>query len=261
MSVDSLSTALIAGLIQGLLEWLPISSQGNLVLALSSFLGVEPAYALSLSVYLHLGTGFAALVYLRGDVAGIVRWEPDSVRIVRLLAVVTALTGVVGLPLFLLARVVGFQGEYLLAITGVALVVTGLVQRSAREQGTRRAETLNLRDGLILGVVQGLSAVPGLSRSGLTVSLLLMMKFSGEEAFRVSFLMSIPAVFAAALGLSIVEGAPPLGLRVLLAIAASFVTALISMDALLSLARRIRFWSLCILLGTMALIPHMLGLL
>jgi undecaprenyl-diphosphatase len=252
---------LIAGLIQGLLEWLPISSQGNLVLALSSFLGVEPASALSLSVYLHLGTGFAALAYLRGDVAMMVRREPDSDRIVRFLAVATALTGVVGLPLFLLARDIGFEGERLLAITGVALVVTGLVQWSAREQGTRRAGTLDVRDGFILGVVQGLSAVPGLSRSGLTVSLLLMMKFSGEEAFRVSFLMSIPAVFAAALGLSIVEGAPPLGLRILLAIAASFVTALISMDALLRLTRKLRFWSLCILMGALALIPQMLDLL
>ncbi len=231
------------------------------MLALSSFLGVEPASALSLSVYLHLGTGFAALVYLRGDVSGMVRREPDSDRIVRFLVVATALTGVVGLPLFLLARDIGFQGECLLAITGVALILTGLVQRGAREQDTRRVGSPNVRDGFILGVVQGLSAVPGLSRSGLTVSLLLMMKFSGEEAFRISFLMSIPAVFAAALGLSIVEGVPPLGLGILLAIATSFVTALISMNALLSLARRIRFWSLCIILGAIALIPQMLGLL
>ena len=260
--VSPLVTALIVGILQGVVEWLPISSQGSLILIMVLLLGLEAADALVLSVYIHLGTGLAALIYFGGDIRRALRssHEPGR-RLLRFLAVDTLVTGLVGLPLFLSARVASIYGEALLGLTGLALISTGVAERQARRRGRRTAETLNLREGLLLGMVQGLSAIPGVSRSGVTTSALFFRGFSGEEAFRISFLMSIPAVFAAALGLTVVEGSPPFRPSFLVALAASFLSAFLSIDLLLRVARKIRFWSLCMVLGVVALlslIPYLL---
>jgi len=254
--VSPLVTALIVGILQGVVEWLPISSQGSLVLIMVLLLGLEAADALVLSVYIHLGTGLAALTYFRGDIRRALRpgYEPGH-RLLRFLAASTLVTGLVGLPLFLSARVVSIYGEAILGLTGLALISTGVIERQARRRGRRTAETLNLREGLLLGLLQGLSAVPGVSRSGVTTSALLFRGFSSEEAFRISFLMSIPAVFAAALGLAVIEGSPPFRPSFLVALAASFLSAFLSIDLLLRVARKVRFWSLCMALGVVALLP------
>lgn len=259
--MESLNTFLILGLLQGLLEWLPISSQGNLVLLMVSLLGLEPSESISLSVYLHAGTGLAALIYFREDVVGILGRDSERKRhLFAFLVVATVTTGIVGLPLFVFARFTSFFGEALLGLVGVSLVITGLIQRESRERGSQTSGSLRLIDGLYMGLVQGLSAIPGLSRSGLTTSALLLCNYDGEEAYRISFLMSIPAVFAATLGLMFLEGVPPFQSGFIVAIIASFISALLSIEALLRLARRLRFWSLCVILGVLALIPQILHL-
>jgi undecaprenyl-diphosphatase len=260
--VESTLTYLLIGLLQGVLEWLPISSQGNLVILMTVFLGLEASQALDLSVFIHLGTGLAALLYFRHEVKDILLRRTERDRgLFSLLLVTTIMTGVIGLPLYVFAKNVSFYGAALLILTGVALLMTGFIQRGVKVSGPKSPESLDPKEGIALGFSQGLSALPGLSRSGLTTSVLLFKGFSGAEAFRISFLMSIPAVFAAAAGLIVIEGVPPLGVGVLLSVLASFISALLTIDLLLKLARRIRFWSLCIVLGLIALLPQLLYLL
>ena len=260
--MESTLTYLLIGLLQGVLEWLPISSQGNLVILMTTLLDMEASQALDLSVFIHLGTGLAALVYFRREVLDILLRRSEKDRgLFNYLLVTTIMTGVIGLPLFIFAKSVSLYGDALLILTGAALLVTGVIQRSAEVSGEKSSESLDTKDGLALGFSQGLSALPGLSRSGLTTSVLLFKGFSGAEAFRVSFLMSIPAVFAAAAGLIVIDGVPPLGVGVLISVLASFISALITIDLLLRLARKIRFWSLCIVLGLIALLPQVLNLL
>lgn len=252
---------MIIGLLQGFLEWLPLSSQGNLVILMVTLLGLGADDALGLSVFLHIGTGLAALVYFRKDISRILRLESRTdQRLLYFLAVATVATGIVGLPLFLFARMASVYGEALLGLTGMALFLTGVVERYARRWGDRTAETLSPREGLLLGLVQGFSAIPGVSRSGITTSALLLRGFSGEEAFRISFMMSIPAVFAAAVGLTIVQGAPQLRLGLIISLVASFLSAILSIEFLLRIARRFRFWSLCMMLGVVSLLPLVLYL-
>lgn len=247
--------ALVLGLLQGVLEWLPVSSQGNLVILAITLLGLDPSYALSFSVYLHVGTGLAALVYFRREVARILmRGSEDDRRLFQFLVIATLLTGVVGYPLFRFVGLASLYGEALLALTGVALLATGLMQKGREGRDMPPPDGLGLKDGLIMGVVQGLAVIPGLSRSGVTTTALLIKGFRGKEAFRLSFLMSIPAVFAAAAGLAIVEGIPPLDGGILVALLASFISALASIDLLIKLAQRTQFWKLCILLGSIALL-------
>ena len=246
--------ALVLGLLQGVLEWLPVSSQGNLVILAITLLGLEPSHALSFSVYLHVGTGLAALVYFRREVARIVmRGSEDDRRLFQFLVIATLLTGVVGFPIFAFVEMASLYGEALLALTGVALLATGLMQKGREGRDLPPPNGLGLKDGLILGVVQGLAVIPGLSRSGVTTTALLIKGFQGKAAFRLSFLMSIPASFAAAAGLALTEGIPPIDVGILIALAASFIAALLSIDLLIKLARRTRFWKLCIALGLITL--------
>jgi len=260
--VSPLIAALILGLMQGVLEWLPVSSQGNLVVLAIAFLGLEPEYALSLSVYLHLGTGLAALVYFRDEVAGILGRRADRDReLFRFLLIATMVTGIVGFPIFAFVKLTSLYGEALLALTGLALLATGMMQRNREGDGDRELKRLDLQDGLTLGIVQGLSAIPGLSRSGVTTTALLLKDFPGEEALRLSFLMSIPASFAAAAGLALIEGTPSMDTGILLALVATFISALVSIDLLIKLARRTRFWKICVVLGLIALVavlPYLL---
>ncbi|UCH56721.1 MAG: undecaprenyl-diphosphate phosphatase [Candidatus Bathyarchaeota archaeon] len=253
--MSPLITAMILGLMQGILEWLPISSQGNLVVLSIAILGLEPAHALSLSVLLHIGTGLAAFVYFRNEVFKILQRGTEEDRsLFRFLAISTVTTGLVGVPLFIFVKTATYMGEALLALTGAALIATGIIQRKSGHEGAQTSETLDAGDGLALGVVQGFSALPGLSRSGLTTSALLFKRFPGKEAFRVSFLMSIPAAFAATAGLALIGGVPQIDASILVALLASFLSAIVSIDFFIKLAKRTRFWKLCILLGLIALV-------
>ena len=242
------------GILQGIVEWLPISSQGNLVLLAIAFLGLESGNVLIFSVFLHIGTGLAALIYLRTEIVRILkRKTKEDETLFRFLLLSTMVTGIVGLPLFVFVELASFYGDALLGLTGLALLATGLTQRSRENRITQQRDDLDLREGVILGIIQGFSAIPGISRSGLTTTALLLKGFSGKDAFRISFLMSIPASLAAATGLALIEGVPPLDVGFLLALGSSFFTALLSIDILVKLAQRARFWKLCIALGLISI--------
>ena len=259
--MDATVGAVLIGVLQGLLEWLPISSQGNLVVFMSSLLGIDPLQALNTSVFLHIGTGLAAVVYFRTEIINmlIMKTEDDK-TLFKYLFVTTAFTGLIGFPLFIFAKTASTYGEMLLAVTGLALIGTGVLQRQAKGEQDRDIDALEYKEGILMGMAQGLAAIPGLSRSGLTTSILLFQNYTGEAAFRISFLMSIPAVFAAAAGLIVIEGLPVVSNEMLISLISSFVTALLSIDILLKDARRIKFWGLCILLGIIALLPQIANL-
>lgn len=147
-------------------------------------------------------------------------------------------------------------GEFFMAGTGIALVSTGLIQKLAKESAERSVDDLKLADTLILGVAQGLSAFPGISRSGITISALLIRGFKGEAALKLSFLMSIPAVIVAEIGLASAASLSQIGMMdLLLGSASSFLTGALSIHILMKVARTIRFWSLCVLMGILALLP------
>ncbi|MFW9890179.1 MAG: undecaprenyl-diphosphate phosphatase, partial [Candidatus Thorarchaeota archaeon] len=113
------------------------------------------------------------------------------------------------------------------------------------------------REAIVTGLVQGFSVLPGLSRSGVTISALLMQKIDRETALRFSFLMSVPAV----IGILIVEiitgnAIPPsIGFADLIFMEAIvFITGLASMETLLRLARHVSFWRLCLILALVAIV-------
>lgn len=253
--------AAIIGVLQGILEWLPVSSEGNLTLFLVSVLGLDPSETLGLAVFLHLGTGLAALAYYRQESWSIIAGATERDRDMRLrLLVITGLTGAVGLPIYIYLNVSASVGEALLALTGLALIATGLMQKREDVAGERDTHSLSWPETLALGVLQGLAIIPGLSRSGITTSAMLLRGLRSEEAFSFSFLMSIPASFAAGFGLMLIDGFQVTA-GALMAVVVSAVVGYMSIGVLMGYAEKTSFWKICVGLGALALLTWVPSLL
>lgn len=268
----ALAESAIFGMLQGVLEWLPISSTGELVIIMTGIFGYAPQDAADLSFFLHLGTAGSAVLYLRRDIARILRsaggYSPGygnpSDGMITFLVVSTLLSGALGFSVFALAADAGAaSGEFLLGLVGVALIATGIILYATKRRqgpdayaaGLKSAASLNLRDTVLLGVVQAFSALPGLSRSGVTVSALLLRGYSAPEALRLSFLMGIPAVLTAQAGLLLVYGLPDAEpAELLVGLALSFVFGYLSMRVLVGIAGRVSFWWFAIIMGCVALL-------
>jgi undecaprenyl-diphosphatase len=190
-------------LIQGLTEFLPISSSGHLVLV-PRLLG-WPDQDLTFDVAVHIGTLFAVVIYFRRDIATILwglvdellgRGQSKESRLGGLILLATLPAVVAGVfvneileaslrqPLVIAATTVGFA---------VLLLVAD--NRGSRQ---RRMDSLGWRDALIIGVAQALALVPGTSRAGITITAALMIGLERRSAARFSFLLAIPVILAAA---------------------------------------------------------------
>ena len=243
----------LLGLLQGLTEWLPISSQGVVTAASVFLFDRDAADAVALALWLHVGTSLAAVLAFRREVAGIARevlrdpMHPSP--LLAFLAVGTVVSAVIGLPLLLLLDdLSGAAGAGAMGVVGVLMVVTGAVQVRRPVTGTRDRTGLSLLDAVLTGAAQGLAALPGFSRSGLTVAVLLGRRVDRSEALVLSFLLGIPAGLAAALlaGLDsgvlwTAEGA--------LGAAVAFVVGLATIKVLLAVARRVNFGIFVVVVG------------
>jgi undecaprenyl-diphosphatase len=199
--VKPVLVAIVWGLIQGLTEFLPVSSSGHLVIV-PAFLGrmgvdISPP-SLAISAVLHLGTLAAVVAYFRADLAKALRFrtDPEGRRLLVLVTVGT-LPVLVGLPLE--GRLDDFQGT--VSNVGWALIGTGVIlvfgQWMAR--GIRTLAEGRIPDALVVGVAQALALIPGISRSGTTIAAGNARGFDPSQAARFSFLLGVPAIAGAGL--------------------------------------------------------------
>ncbi len=215
----SLLEAIVLGIVQGLTEFLPVSSSGHLALVPWLFgwteLTRDPDLNRTFDVALHIGTFVGAAAYFRHD---LVRYAGAAVRSLRRRSVEGTDERLAWLLLAssLPAAVVGavldsFVEDQLAAewLIGVMLVVFGLVLAWAdRLTGDREDGEFGLRDALLMGAAQACALQPGVSRSGVTISMGRWLRFERAAAARLSFLMSLPIIGGAGLykGLDVVAG-------------------------------------------------------
>ncbi|MBE0428767.1 MAG: undecaprenyl-diphosphatase UppP [Thermoleophilia bacterium] len=193
--------ALILGLLQGLTEFLPISSSGHLVVV-PDLLGWEIP-STSFDIVLHLGTLAAVLTYFWRDVTQVVTSffrRGNSARAGRRLGVYIALGTVPGI---MAGGLLADRFEALFEAplyVAIFLIVTGLllVASEAAARRTRNLEKMRIWDSLLMGAAQALAITPGISRSGATISAGLFLGLTREAAARFSFLLSIPIIAGAA---------------------------------------------------------------
>jgi undecaprenyl-diphosphatase len=220
--------ALILGLVQGLTEFLPVSSSGHLVMA-QTFLGV-PAPGVFLEVALHVATLLSVVVVYRMKLlellVGAVRRERDALRYVGMLVLATLPVVVIGL-FFKDAIEAAFDTPF---VTGFMLLATGLILWSTTWSAQDRPiEEPGPGQALSMGLAQCLALLPGISRSGSTIAVGLWLKLDGERAAEFSFLMSLPAIAGAAiLQAADLGGEAGPGVAIDGPLMAAFVTALVA---------------------------------
>ncbi|MDZ7746823.1 MAG: undecaprenyl-diphosphate phosphatase [Halobacteriales archaeon] len=251
--------AVIVGILQGIFEWLPISSEGNIALYLTAVEGLDPAAATDFALFLHAGTAVSAAFYYRGELAALARrlpaWRATRDRELTFLAVATVASAVVGLAAYATIEELfsALTGGAFIVLIGILLVATGLFQRVANARLGNRTDP-TLVDGLLVGVLQGIAILPGISRSGSTVSALLLRGYDPEASFRLSFLLSIPAALGAGV-LTLTDGVPELSLAAgIVATGVAAVVGYLTIDALLRVVSRIAFWAVCLGLGGLAVV-------
>ena len=185
------------GIVQGLTEFLPMSSSAHLVI-FQDLLGFKENQIL-LDIVLHVGTLFALIVFLFKDIKRLLTSRVlFYIFLATILTIVIVLLGEACLP----AGRDFFEGMFSapaklalpLFITGIALLCTKKFTK-----GLRSLSELKIGDAFWLGILQGISVIPGLSRSGITISALLFRNVQREAAFKFSFLASIPAILGALL--------------------------------------------------------------
>ena len=265
MSYTELAVAILAGAVQGVVEWLPVSSQGNLALFLT-FVGTSPDVALQLALFLQIGTTISAASYYRDEIATATRsipgWQPQAAfapqnALVSFVILACLATGIVGIPLYIYA--VDFASELtggiFIALIGVLLILTGILQLASESVGMGYREEPTFVDACLVGAAQGIAILPGISRSGITTSALLFRSYDPPAAFQLSFLLSIPASLgAAALTVVGAGGLPGISLpAAILATITSAIVGYLTIDALMKIVERLPFWLICFGLGGLAI--------
>lgn len=193
--------AIIWGLVQGLTEFLPVSSSGHLVIVpdLLDQMGfdISPP-SLAISAMLHLGTLIAVVVYFRSDLVKVIRFRNDREgRTIATMVIIGTIPAVVGLPLKDTLESIQDDVTYV----GIALIATGLIlvvgQLVAR--GLRQLIDGKIPDAIVVGIAQVVALIPGISRSGITITAANGRRFEPTQSARFSFLLGIPAIAGAGL--------------------------------------------------------------
>jgi len=265
--------AILLGVVQGLTEFLPISSSGHLVI-FQNLLGFNEPEIL-FDICLHVGTLLAVCaVYLREIIAilGTLLRLPamlksgggfrqlyaanEQVRISVLIIIGSIPTAVIGL----MFKEIADQLFSSIRIVGVMLLITGSLLWFTRklDPGGRPLSAVKAKDALLIGLTQGLAILPGISRSGSTISVALYLGIDRTVAGRYSFLLSIPAILGALL-VSIDSGATQTSIPtaiILLGAVAATLTGYLALKLLLMLVHRgnlFRFAPYCWIVGAVAL--------
>ncbi|MGB0799005.1 MAG: undecaprenyl-diphosphate phosphatase [Planktomarina sp.] len=239
---------LLVALIQGVTEFLPVSSSGHLIL-LPGLTGM-PDQGPVIDVAAHVGTLFAVIIYFWSDVRTAVFGIPRLVigkvdthgaRLAFFLVVATIPVVIIGVIL----KVTGLSDAMRsITVIGWAMLLFGLVLYWAdqRAKQVRQAEDITWKDAIILGLWQAVALIPGTSRSGITITGALNAGFTRSDAARLSMLMSIPTILASGTlaSLDLINGDVPLWDATVVA-GFSFVAALLALTLMMRLLNSISF--------------------
>ncbi len=269
-----LTPLLVLACLQGIMEFLPISSEGQLLLIAVGIFGIDSDIAFSIAIWLHLGTAIAVVFFYRRDIfnpifykipllgikANSDREQPEKLfgPLFRFIAIGTIGTVIVALPLYLLVRelIPRLMGEVVSLFVGVLLIVTGAILYFQRKtSGIRLLNEISLTEAFLLGIVQGFAVLPGISRSGMTLTWLLLRGVEDDEALRLSFLIGVPASLGV-VSLDFILGevfwAPILVLVLITLVALLVGTA--TLVVLRYTALRAPFWAFCFTIGLLVVI-------
>ncbi|MBN2722597.1 MAG: undecaprenyl-diphosphate phosphatase [Deltaproteobacteria bacterium] len=230
----SMIFAIFLGILQGVTEFLPVSSSGHLVV-LEKYFSMTPS--ITINVFLHLGTLGAIVFYYWKDLSELIRvffrfpfFNPEKKSresdLILMLLLSTFITGILALLMKnTMEKLFTYHFSWLVlagtfSVTAIMLIVSTGIQSGQKE--------INWNIAVILGIVQGLAVMPGISRSGFTICAALILGVKPAEAARYSFLMAVPAIAGAGIlearHLSSISDPVPLAAGVLISALAGFLS-------------------------------------
>ena len=256
--------ALILGLIQGLTEYLPVSSSGHLAIG-SALFGVEGEENLAFTIAVHVATVFSTLVILWKEIAwifkGLFQWQMNNeTRYVINILVSMIPIGIVGV--FFKDEVEAIFGSGL-TVVGCCLLLTAALLTFSYYYKPRQKENISLKDAFIIGLSQACAVLPGLSRSGTTIATGLLLGDDKAKLAQFSFLMVIPPILGEALldGLKMAQGEAVMGdiptSSLIVGFLAAFVSGCVACKWMINIVKKgklIYFGIYCAIAGLVTLL-------
>ncbi|HEV2284346.1 MAG TPA: undecaprenyl-diphosphate phosphatase [bacterium] len=269
--MSPIALAVLAGIVQGVVEWLPVSSKTMITLIFSTA-GYSFGTGYVLGLLANMGSFLAALWYFRTDIQSTLRGlrapfsDTPEARLLRYLVLATLTTGIVGIPIYVLVEhaLSAATGTAAMVAIGILLLATSAINaRRERLARTAVGDSGQAAPGtvasLIIGACQGLAAAPGVSRSAVTVTPLLLRGYDATAALRFSFLLDVPALLGAGLLPIVIEhggartlagiGAAP----VIVLLAVSAIVSLLTIRTVLAVAGRLRSSLITLVIGVLAI--------
>ena len=253
----SILKALLSGILQGLTEFLPVSSSGHLALLHKYFGFQEPP--LLFDIFLHIGTLLAVIIFFWRDILNVFRKKQRWISLIIAGCIPTAIIGFLFYGTFkdLFGNLRGVGA--MLIITGFWLWIPCLPLFKKKQSGLR------LPQALLVGLAQGIAIAPGISRSGATISTSLILGLEKETAVRFSFLLSIPAILGALAFKSIKSPGESIlaatgVLPILIGMFAAFLVGILCIKLLLAVVKRGKlyyFTPYCIILGIASILASL----
>lgn len=254
--------ALVLGIIQGLTEFLPVSSSGHLEIAKFIFGDTSlPEESLLMTVVLHAATAFSTLVVFRKDVAEIIaglfrfKWNEQTIFSLK---IVVSMIPAAFVGVFLEEEIESLFGGHLLLVGSMLLITAVLLLLADRAKTTQKK--VGYGDALIIGLAQAIAILPGISRSGATISTSVMLKIDRTRAARFSFLMVVPLILGAMakdlMSGSISYDASQL-FPLIVGFVAAFITGVLACTWMISLVKKARlswFAIYCLIIGAIAIL-------
>jgi len=247
--------AIVLGIVQGIAEWLPVSSKAMVTLAGHFLFGMGYKDAFGTAVWLHTGTLLASVVYFRDDLIRIAKSliQKDSDKSLAIfLAITTVCTAIIAAPLMFIALNFEIPESVFTILIGFFLLVIAFLHKNRKESKAEKDE-ITVKNGLVAGIAQGLAGFPGLSRSGLTVAALLSEDFPLKDALRISFLMSIPVVFGVEMVLPVLKGGFSVSPEMVAGSIAAAIVGYATIKGLLSIVEKVNFFLATFVLGILIL--------
>lgn len=260
--------ALILGILQGLTEYLPVSSSGHLAIG-SALFGIEGEENLTFTIVVHVATVLSTLVILWKEIdwifKGLFKWQMnDETKYVLNIIVSMIPIGIVGV--FLKDTVEEIFGSGLL-IVGCMLILTAVLLTFSYYAKPRQKEKISMRDAFIIGIAQACAVMPGLSRSGSTIATGLLLGNKKESLAQFSFLMVIPPILGEALldGMKIMEDASSASadistLSLVIGFMAAFISGCIACKWMINIVKKgklIWFGIYCAIAGIITVITSL----